>query len=257
MVRNDGGTSGFTRSDRRLSPRAAIAFRPAPGQLYSLAYGASFNPAIDYLSLAPTDSSLPPETDRSIEVGATWPLVHEQLKLSTAWFDEQLRNARLADPGDPAVQLAAYDQAVRGVEIALAGQLADHWNITAAFTHLDARLTATADPLARNRAVPNTPRDAVNLWSAVAPAASWTFAAGVRFIGQRFADFDNTARVPATLVANLMGAYRANRHLSFQLNVDNVANRHTFTSLYYAAPDENHAVPGPGRTLILTARLAY
>jgi outer membrane receptor for monomeric catechols len=41
------------------------------------------------------------------------------------------------------------------------------------------------------------------------------------------------------------------------VNVNNIADKLYFNGLYYTEVDENHAVPGPGRTFLLTAKLRY
>jgi len=258
----DSTASAFERTDRRLSPRAAAVYSPSARQTYSVAYGASFNPAVTYLSLAPSNLSLAPETDRSFQIGGRWVLARaastgHATALSAALYDTKLANARVADPGDPTVQLAPFDQRVRGLELALAGEVAPGWNLTAGYTHIDARTSGSTDPLALGRRVANTPQDAFNAWSNVALGPAWNAGIGLRYLGHRFADADNTAGVPATRVCNAMLAYRADRRLGLQLNIDNLANARTFNSIYYAAPDENHAVPGPARSIILTVRLTY
>jgi catecholate siderophore receptor len=76
-------------------------------------------------------------------------------------------------------------------------------------------------------------------------------------MGRRYADTDNSASVPAYVVFNEMASYQVNKNLSLQLNLDNLTNKLYYNSVYYSAVDENHAVPGPGRTLIVTASVRY
>jgi outer membrane receptor protein involved in Fe transport len=53
-----------------------------------------------------------------------------------------------------------------------------------------------------------------------------------------------------------MASYEFNEHWKLQINLNNLTNKLYYTSLYYSAVDENHAVPGPGRSVIamLSAR---
>ena len=76
-------------------------------------------------------------------------------------------------------------------------------------------------------------------------------------MSQRWADTYNTASVPSCVVLNGMVCYRVNAHLEFQANLNNITNALYYNGVYYTADDENHAVPGPGRTLLLSARLRY
>jgi catecholate siderophore receptor len=76
-------------------------------------------------------------------------------------------------------------------------------------------------------------------------------------MGQRYADTYNTATVPGYVVMNAMLSYRVNQHLELQVNLNNIADKLYYNGIYYTEPDENHAVPGAGRTLLLTAKMRF
>jgi catecholate siderophore receptor len=76
-------------------------------------------------------------------------------------------------------------------------------------------------------------------------------------MSQRFADTDNTAGVPSYVFLDGMVSCRVNQHFDIQANLNNITNRLYFNGIYYTEPDENHAVPGPGRTLLVTARVHF
>ena len=52
-----------------MSPRVAVIFKPDEAQSYYLSYGTSYNPAIEYLIIAPSDQSLAPEKNSNVELG--------------------------------------------------------------------------------------------------------------------------------------------------------------------------------------------
>jgi catecholate siderophore receptor len=54
-----------------------------------------------------------------------------------------------------------------------------------------------------------------------------------------------------------MLSYRVNKHLDLQVNVNNLTDKLFFYGIYYTGPDENHAIPSPGRTFLFTARLHF
>ena len=54
---------------------------------------------------------------------------------------------------------------MKGVELGINGYLTDIWEITANYTHLNDKITASSDPLSLGKFAPNTPHDAFNLWS--------------------------------------------------------------------------------------------
>ena len=245
--------TGFSRADTFVSPRVAVIFKPDSGQSYYLSYGNSYNPVIEYLIIAPSDQSLTPEKTGSLEVGAKITILGGLAKLTGALFDTLVTNARISDPDDPTVQTEPFDQRVKGVELGLNGYLTEILEISANYTHLDDRITATSDPLSRGKFVPNTPHDAFNLWTTLEPGSAWTVGGGLTAVSHRYADTENTAGVPAYVVFNAMTSYKVNENCKLQLNLNNVTNKLYFTSIYYVGIDENHALPSPGRTLILTA----
>jgi catecholate siderophore receptor len=249
--------SAFSRNDTELSPRAALVFKPSDAQSFYASFGSSYNPAIEYLTLAPSSQSLSPEKDVTTEIGTKLDFLGHRLSVTGAAFDTLLVNARQADPDDPTVQQVPYDQRVLGAELGMSGHLTDELEIFASYTHLDDRISLTSDPLALNKRVPNIPDDSANLWVTWEPGRTWKIGGGAVYMGHRYADTDNTAGVPSYVVLNGMVSYRVNRHFELQLNLNNIADKLYFNGIYYTESDENHAVPGPGRTLLLTARMHF
>ena len=242
--------TGFSRTDTFVNPRVAVIFKPDAAQSYYLSYGTSYNPAIEYLIVAPSDQSLTPEKNSNVELGARVKILGGQAELTGALFDTRVVNARISDPDDPTVQQAPFDQRVRGVELGINGYLTKIWEASANYTHMDDKITETGDPLALGKSAPNTPHDAFSLWSTVEPTVAWTLGAGFTALSHRFADADNTAGLPSFVVFNAMTSYQVNEHFKLQLNLNNVADKLYFTGVYYTGVDENHALPSAGRTLI-------
>jgi catecholate siderophore receptor len=54
-----------------------------------------------------------------------------------------------------------------------------------------------------------------------------------------------------------MVMYKVNSHLTLQLNGYNLTDKYYFANSYFSSPSENHTIPGAGRTVLLTASLAY
>ena len=106
--------SAFSRTDTELSPRAALVFKPSDAQSFYASFGSSYNPAIEYLTLAPSDESLSPEKDATTEMGTKLDFLQHRLTVTGAVFDTLLVNAREADPDDPTVQQVPFDQRVLG-----------------------------------------------------------------------------------------------------------------------------------------------
>jgi catecholate siderophore receptor len=249
--------SAFSRNDTELSPRGAVVYKPNASDSFYASYGASYNPAIEYLTLAPTSESLSPEKDHTTEVGTRLDFLNHTLSVTGAVFDTLLANARLADPDDPTVQQQPFDQRVLGFEVGASGYITDQFEVQASYTHLDDRISATTDTPAEGKRVPNIPNDSSSLWLTWEPGRTWKVGGGVIYMGQRYADTYNTASVPSYVVLDGMVTYRVNRHFDLQLNLNNITNKLYYNGIYYTEVDENHAVPGPGRTLLVTARVHF
>jgi catecholate siderophore receptor len=249
--------TGFERTDTFVSPRVAVIYKPDAAQSYYLSYGTSQNPVIEYLIVAPSDESLSPEKNATLELGGKVKLFNGEAQLTGALFDTRVYNARISDPDDPTVQQMPFDQHVQGVELGINGYVTDIWELSANYTHLIDKITATSDPLAQGKYVLNTPHDAVSLWTTLEPTPAWTIGAGFTGLSHRYADTENTAGVPGYVVFNAMTSYSVNQHFKLQLNLNNVTDKLYFTSIYYVDVAENHALPAAGRTLIGSASYRF
>ena len=249
--------TGFERTDNFVSPRAAVIFKPEEEQSYYLSYGTSYNPAIEYLIVAPSDESLSPEKNSTLELGAKVRILGDQVELTGALFDTRVRDVRNSDPDDPTVQQAPFDQRVKGVELGVSGYLTKIWELSANYSHLNDKITRTSDPLSEGKFAPNSPHDSFNVWTTLEPTSAWTVAGGFTAVSHRYADTENTAGVPSYVVFNAMTSYTVNDHFKLQLNLNNVTDKLYFTGVYYTGIAENHAVPSAGRTLIGTASYRF
>jgi catecholate siderophore receptor len=242
--------TAFTRSDTFVSPRAAVIFKPDEAQSYYFSYGTSYNPAVEYLIIAPSNESLAPEKNSTLELGAKLKILGGRAEMTAALFDTSVIHARNSDPDDPTVQQMPFDQRVKGIELGVNGYVTDIWELAVNYTHMNDRITESADPLSLGRFAPNSPHDAVNVWSTVEPTSAWTLGGGFSAVSHRYADADNTASVPPYVVLNVMTSYQLSAHCKVQLNLNNVTDKLYFTGVYYTGVDENHALPSAGRTLI-------
>src|SRR3984957_10842387 len=249
--------TAFERTDTYVSPRAAGIFKPDDAQSYYLSYGTSYNPAIEYLIVAPSDNSLSPEKNSTAELGTKLKILGGKAELTGALFDTFVKNVRISDPDDPTVQEMPFDQRVKGIELGVTGYVTDIVEVAVNYTHLNDKITSSADPLSVGKLAPNTPHDAVSVWSTVEPTTAWVLGGGFTAVSHRFADADNTAGVPSYVFFNAMTSYQVNEHLKLQLNLNNVTDKLYFTGFYYTGIAENHALPSAGRTLIGTASYRF
>ena len=247
----------YSKTNTLVSPRAALVYKPLATHSYYLSYGTSYNPAIQYLSLAPSSSSLEPQKTTNYEVGGKLSLLKGMLSLNGALFQIEADNVRVADPNDPTVQAASFNQRVRGLELTLNGRLTRNWEINTGYTHLAATIVAGTEPDEVGKVAANIPSNTFNLWTAYTPFRGWKVGAGVYAYGARYASPDNTTNMPGYMLWNAMTSYQLSHYCDLQLNLDNLTNKYYFQSAYFSSASESHAIPGPGRTAMLTVKFYF
>jgi catecholate siderophore receptor len=257
---NLGKASHFARTDDVWSPRAALVYKPTPETSVYISYGTSFNPSAENLALAANNQALPPEKDRTYEIGGKAQVWDGLLSLTAAVFNTEKTNARITDPLQPALQTLAGTEKVNGFEFGAQGRITEHWEIIAGYTYLD----PTAIGLVAagvHGPIPNTAHNQANLWTTYDFDDGFKIGGGLNYIGMRRAGTDIliapgrivTASVPGYTTLDAMVGWQINDTFGLQLNGYNLTDKYYFADSYYTRPNENHAVPGPGRTFLLSA----
>ncbi len=256
-----GAILNLSRTDVVGSPRLALVYKPTPNQSLYLAYGTSFDPSAEALSLTTKTANLGPVKAKSYEAGykAT---VLDGLLLTGAIFHTEVNNAQTNDPDNPTLTVLDGDVRVQGIEIGASGHLTGKLEITAGYTYLDGATSGSAGAIPyRDVAVPNLARNTANLWAEYDFSDAWEAGLGFNYLDHRIADIVTpgvmAARVPGYLVVNAMAAWKANDRLTLQLNAINLTNLRYYDGLYYTSTSENHVVPGAGRTVKLVARVSF
>jgi catecholate siderophore receptor len=250
-----GMPTAFTRVDQQASWRGAAVYKPTPDGSVYFDYGTSFNPSAEALSLSAATVSLPPESNRTIEVGSKWDLRSGRLAVRGAVFRTQKLNAREPDPNNSLLNVLSGTQQVDGVEGELSGRAADRWQLMASYAFMDSALVKSAAfPAAVGSQLANVPRHTFSLWSTVDLPYRLQIGGGGQYVGLRTAS--TTApldpvtglvkALPGYWVGNAMVRRRVGPHLDAQLNVNNVADAYYFDQIHPA-----HIVPGPGRSALL------
>ncbi|MGH7462418.1 MAG: TonB-dependent receptor domain-containing protein, partial [Longimicrobiales bacterium] len=143
---------------------------------------------------------------------------------------------------------------VRGVRIGVAGQILPGWQVFGGYSYLDARIIQGITTISgvgnTTGNVPlNVPRDSGSIWTTYTFKDTWEVGGGAFYVGQRYANNQNSVQVPGYVRVDLTAAYKQPAY-EIRLNVLNVAN-----TMYYdmlAASDGGRAVPGLGTTGLLT-----
>jgi catecholate siderophore receptor len=244
------------RVDEVLSPRVALVLKPQPMQTWYLSYGTSFDPSAETLSLTTRTADLGPVKARSYEFGTKWSLLEGALSATGALFRTEVDNAQTNDPENPTITTLNGNQRVTGLEFGLSGHLARQLELTAGYTYLDARTLASGTAAYVGKFLPNTARQAVNIWGEYEVTDKLEFGLGGNWLDRRYGDYGETAIIPGYVVLNAMAAWHVNPALSLQINAFNLAGRLYYQGAYYTSAAENHVLPGAGRSVLLTVRVA-
>jgi catecholate siderophore receptor len=241
--------------DNVVSPRAALVFKPWPTQSYYLSYGTSFDPSAEALALTTRTANLGPVKAKTCEAGAKAALMDGMLSASGALFHTVVDNAQTNDPDNPTITTLNGNQRVNGAEFGVSGYLTRQLEITAGYTYLDGRTIASGTAAYVGKFLPNTARNAVNLWSEYEFTENFEIGVGGNWLDHRFADYAESVNISGYVVWNAMASYKLNKSLFLQLNGFNLANKLYYDGSYYTSAAENHIIPGAGRSVRLTIRL--
>jgi len=230
------------------SVRAGAIWQPSPAQSVYFSYSTSFNPSLEQLvSTTGLTQPLPPERNRSFELGAKWDLAGGRLSLNAAAFAITKANARSQNADN--TYTADGTVRVRGIRISATGRIAEGWQVFAGYTHLDARIVRAIAPNTQGKVPVNTPRHSASLWTTMALAPQWEIGGGVSYMSSRFANSTNLVKVGGYVRTDATVAWRQPR-FDVRLNLFNL-----FDTRYYEAliqSDGGRAVPGTGRTAMVS-----
>jgi catecholate siderophore receptor len=250
-----GVRTAFDRVDDVVSPRAALIFLPTSRQTYYFAWGTSFNPSAEALTLAANTVNTPPEKTQSFELGAKWQLLDGRLSLNAALFRIDKTDARTAEPGS-LEQTLDGQQRSQGFEIEVTGRPLPNWNLFAGYTFLDTEVLESKDvqagiPVQGKRLIA-APQNSFTLWTTYDLGAQWQVGGGVTYVSQRFSNGNNTNSLPGYAKGDLTVAYFPWKSTELRLNLLNVSDARYFDQVY-----QGHAPPAPGRTALFTVNYRY
>lgn len=235
------------------SVRLGPIWQPTPQQSYYASYSTSFNPSLEQLvSTTGGTAPLPPQKNKSYELGGKWDLGNGNLSLSAALFQIEQTNAR--SQNSDGTYVATGTIRVNGARAGAAGKLTDDLNIFAAYTHLDATITNGIAPGTQGRTPLNTPKDAGSLWAVYRLTPEWEIGAGATTTSSRFANNTDLVKVGGYTRVDAMLVYHQPKY-DIRLNVFNLADRFFYDALIPS--DGGRAVPGSGRSATLSVNYRF
>lgn len=210
---------------------------------------------------------LDPEEAESYEIGAKVELFDRRLSLSGALFQTTRENAQiLVDDG---VYEQAGETEVRGVELAVSGNITPAWTVFGGYTYMDSELVRGAVTIVDGEPVPNafeglplanTPEHSASLFTTYRVLPRLTLGGGVYYAAKAYGGNQGGAGggaqgtyVPEYTRLDLFASYEVTERASLQLNIQNATDEE-----YILRNNGNHhADPAPGRQAILKLNVSF
>jgi catecholate siderophore receptor len=256
-----GGTANLNRVDGKPTWRAALVYKPVANASIYFDAGTSFNPSAESLSLTAGSANIPPEMNRTYEVGTKWEFNSGRLQIDSSWFRTTKENARESDPANSLLVVLAGTQRVSGVQTSVRGRITSRWEILSSYAYLDSRVAGSRYyPGSVGYPLANVPRNTFNFWSTHRLPRRFEGGIGANYVSSRSASstapLDPTTGLvkaaPSYWVFNAMLSHPLNEHVDLQLNGYNLANR-----FYYDQLHPGHIIPGTGRSLLAGFRFKF
>lgn len=217
-------------SDDIFLPSVSLLHRLSPATSVYASYSEAFVPnGAD--SDSDTGKALDPEHSMGSEIGLKH-LWNDQFALTAALFDIRKENVAVSDNG---VTRTVGEAGAQGVELTISGQLTDQLSLLGAYAYNDTEVRKDTEGTQGNR-LTNAARHTASLYLAhdlsTAPElGNWRLGGGVRYVGEREGDADNSFQLDAYTVADAFIGWETpwlGDNLHLQLNAKNL-----FDTTYY------------------------
>jgi catecholate siderophore receptor len=249
--------SGVTlsRTDDLVSPRFGLVLKPVENVSVYGSYSVSYLPSSgdQFSTLSPGTVIAEPEKFVNKEIGLKWD-IFPRLQFTTAVYDLDRSNQRLADPNNPGFFILSGKTNAKGVEAGLVGTVTDMWQVSGGYAYTDARIvSATSTTIVAGNRVALVPFDTFTLWNKVQLTELWAVGAGIIHQTSSFAASDDTVKLPGFTRVDAAVFGKVDPHwlptevksMRWQINVENV-----FDTRYYATADSNNNItPGSPRAI--------
>ena len=246
---NNRNGDNLQRSDRMLSPRAGIVYKPAEAVSVYGSWSVSHLPGAgdQFSSLTNVTSGLRPERFTNSEVGVKWDPT-DRLSLSAAAYRLDRTNTRAPDPADPTRMVQTGSQRTQGIEVGVVGSVTPRWQMAGGYASQHAHIMSTTAAAPAGATVPLVPHSTFSLWNKVQLAPAWAAGLGVVHRADMYAAIDDKVTLPGYTTADGALYVTLRRGVRAQLNVENLFDVRYFST----ANGNNNITPGAPRSVRVT-----
>lgn len=193
--------------------------------------------------------AIAPERGKQWEGGVKSQLLHDRLHLDMALFQLNLGNVATNDPNHPNFSILTGEQRSRGVELQATANLLPGWNLTSAYSYVNAIVTKD-NMIPVGTPTVNAPKNIFNVWSTYeferGTLRGLQFGLGGDRYSKQGGDTDNTFQLPAYGLLRASASYRLG-HAKWQVNAYNLADTRYMSGSYsnlYVHPGDPRTVRG-------------
>ncbi|WP_414649258.1 TonB-dependent receptor family protein [Dyella sp.] len=267
-------------SYQATTPVVGLQFRPADNLRIYASFGKGFEtPSYNELGYRSDGRpglafDLKPARSRNVEIGTKWQAARD-LEFDAALFRADTRDALAVatNVNGRSTYRNVGDTRREGIELAANGELAAGWRLSAGYTHLRARfrndfLACTGSPcpvpgtpIAAGSRMPGVPQDYGSLRLAHGDGSGWREGITLTGVGSVTVNDTGTDRAAGYALVDLDVGYifmlGDDTTLDLSARVDNLADRRIIGSVIVNDGNGRYFEPGPGRSLMLGARLTF
>lgn len=214
--------------DEAFTGRAGLTYRFANGLAPYVSYTQSFLPqgGIDF-----DGNPFSPSKGKQYEVGLKYQTPGGRSLFTAALFDLTKTNILTADLEHEFFSRTSGERRSRGLELEAETQLTEAWHLSAAYTYLDAEVTKSNEVDLGKRPI-QIPEHTASLWTDYVFSGAlqgFSLSGGVRFVGERFDDWENIYSSPSYTLFDAAIRYETGRW-RVQLNSANIFDKRYFAS---------------------------
>lgn len=273
---NDSGNVNYTAT----TPVAGLQFRPSPSTRLYVSAGKGFEtPSYNELSyrsdgLPGLAFNLRPALSKNYEAGIKWRIT-PQLEWDADVFRSDTRNELAINTNENgrATYQNVGDTRRQGLELSLTGALADAWQLTAGFTHMQARfrsafLACSGTPcpaptllIPIGTRIPGVPDNFGSLRLQHGKDVGWREGADLTGVSSVTVNDNATQRAAGYALIGLDVGYAfhltSTTLLDLTARIDNLADRRYIGSVIVNDSNGRYFEPGPDRSYMFGARLVF
>lgn len=239
------------RNSTGLTPRIGITWQAIPSTTLYASFSKSFMPQSGMVYNGSTIGTVvAPERGRQWEGGIKSAAWGGRVMTTLAVFQLNRGNVSTSDPAHPNFYLVTGKQRSRGVELEATLHPLAGWNLTTAYSYIDAEVTQDTILPAGTPTI-NAPKNLFNLWSTYEVprglARGLGFGVGGRRYSDQSGDLAHSFQLPGYGVVDASVTYRRGPS-QWQVNMNNLGN-----TRYWAGSYSNvYVKPGEPRTIRAT-----